>query len=335
MNVGCCRCAFTGETAMSTTGQYGFLDNKNLIGIWDQMYEPALNGVWATGISTPVNSSMETESYGWLGAAPSMEPMNGDDSNEEQLGKYAYFLRNIEYAKTLKIAEKDLRRDKLGQIEMRIGEMAEKAAEHWNLLVSKAISANGNGYDGAAFFSTAHPESGSNQSNALDSGQIAALDVVTPTAPTPLEAAQALNSVIGAFYTLVDDKGDPINGQAKKFKVMVGTTSLYSPFAQATSLLTFAQGAQNPVLGLKENNGVEISVELNPRLSAITNKFFVFRTDGRVRSFILQNEVDVTPAVSDRQNDEFIKFRRFLFSIYASRAVGYLRWQSAMQATLS
>ncbi|HVS71349.1 MAG TPA: hypothetical protein VHQ47_08860 [Phycisphaerae bacterium] len=52
------------------TGQYGFLDNKNLIGIWDQMYEPALNGVWATQIGTMVDSTMETESYGWLGAAP-------------------------------------------------------------------------------------------------------------------------------------------------------------------------------------------------------------------------------------------------------------------------
>jgi hypothetical protein len=45
--------------------------------------------------------------------------------------------------------------------------------------------------------------------------------------------------------------------------------------------------------------------------------------------------VDVSPAVSDRNNDEFIKFRRFLFSIYASRAVGFLRWQSALRCTFS
>jgi hypothetical protein len=107
-----------------------------------------------------------------------------------------------------------------------------------------------------------------NQSNALDSSQLAALDVVAPAAPTPLEAAQALNSVIGQFYEVVDDHGTPMNGQAKKFKILVGTSSLYSPFSQATSLLTFAQGAQNPVLGLKENNGVEVSVELIPQLKS-------------------------------------------------------------------
>lgn len=317
------------------TGQYGFLDNKNLIGIWDQMYEPALNGVWSTAIGTTVDSTMETESYGWLGAAPGLEELNSDSSKEEQLGKYQYYLRNVEYAKTLKIAEKDMRRDKIGQIEMRIGEMAEKAAEHWNVLAAATILANPTGYDGATLFSTTHAESGSNQINDLSSTQVTALDVTTPAAPTAVEAAAALNGVIGNFYTLQDDKGYPINGQAKDFTVLCGTTNIWAPMNYAVSATAFAGGQTNQLLGLKNNNGINIQVKLIPQLSTFTTGFYVFRNDSKVKALILQNEVPVSPAVSDRSNDEFIKFRRFLFSIYASRAVGTARWQSAAKATFS
>ena len=331
-------------------GQYGFLDNKNLIGIWDQMYETALGGVWATKIGNMVNSTMGVESYGWLGAAPMLEEMTDDSSNEEQFGRYQYFLKNREFSKTIKYKEIDLRRDKIGQLQERIGELTEKAAEHWNVLAAAALVAGqvSYGYDGVPFFSASHNEAAAvgfpNQTNLLTSSQVAALNVVSPTAPTPLEAAQALSGVIGYFYNLVDDKGTPMNGQARKFKVLCANTSLYQSFSQATTLLTFAQGAQNPLIGMQfGGEKLQVDVELIPQLNTTvsgnaydpTKTFTVTRQDGRIRSLILQNEVDVTPAVSTRDNDEFIKFRRFLFSIYASRAVGYLRWQSAMQCVFA
>ena len=336
---------------MATTGQYGFLDNKNLIGIWDQMYEPALNGLWSTKIGTIVNSDLEMQPYAWLGAAPGLEELTDDNANEEQFGRYTYALRNIEYAKALRIKQTDMRRDKLGQLQLRIGEMSERAAEHWNVLAANTLlrgsaanatlinQSTGICYDGLPFFSQAHNEAASagvaTQANLLDSTILTQLDIVNPAAPTPLEAAYALNAVVGQFYLLVDDKNYPINGQAKQFKILVGTASMFSAFSQATSLMTFAQGAQNPVLGLKINNGLDVSVELIPQLAPFTTGFFVLRTDGRVKSLVLQNEVDVTPMTSNEQNDEFIKFRRYIFSIYASRACGYLRWQSAMQATFN
>jgi len=316
------------------TAQYGLLDSRNLIGIWDQMYEPALNGVWATQIGSMVDSNMDTESYGWLGAAPGLEVMTADNPTEEQFKQYAYYLKNVEYAKALKIAEKDLRRDKLGQINLRIGEMTEKAAEHWNQLAAAAIVANPTGYDGVSLYSTAHPESGTNQSNDVAAGAIPALDVVSATAPTPVEAAAALNAVIGQFYTLTDDKGDPINGQAKDFTVLAGTPAIWSALQYAATATTFAGGQTNQLVGLQAN-GMKINVLLVPRLSSLTTSFLVFRNDSRVKALFLQNEVDVSPAVSDKTNDEYIKFRRFLFSIYASRAVGVARWQSTIRATFS
>jgi phage major head subunit gpT-like protein len=317
-------------------GQYGILDNKNLIDIWEQEYEPALNAQWSSEVGTKVDSTMETESYGWLGAAPSMELMTADQAVEEQFEKYLYFLKNQEYAKTLKIAEKDMRRDKLGMIQLRIGEMAEKAAEHWNTLTCSTLVANPLCFDGSNLFSSSHVAGGlPAQINDLTNSQIPALATVSSTAPTPLEAATALNAVLGSFYSFVDDKGDPANGQAKEFMVLCGTTNIWAPMNAACTMLTFAQGAQNPIIGALQGQGIKVKALLIPRLSSLTTQFIVMRTDGKVKALVLQEEVPVQPNTSSRDNDEFIKFRRFLFSVYTSRAVGVLRWQSAIRATLS
>lgn len=320
---------------MATTGQYGFLDNKNLLGIWQQQYEPALNGLWATQVGTVVPSTMETESYGWLGAPPQLQLLTSDIPNEEGMKSFPYFLRNQEYAVSLKIPEKDMRRDKVGQLALRIGEMSVQAAEHWNVLSAATLIANPACYDGQNLFATAHPIDGSNtQSNDLSASDYGALDVVTPTAPTPVEAASIMNTLIGHFYTLKTDKGYPTNGQAKSFTFLTGTSSIWSSFNYAANATTFAGGQTNQILGLK-SKGIDINVLLIPQLSSLTTKVIALRNDGPVKALFLQDEVPVTPAVTGRDNDEFVKFRRFLFSIYASRAVGAGRYTSAVRATLS
>ena len=315
-------------------GQYAALDNKNLIGLFDKAYEEQIGGAWATTVGMAMPSDMGTETYGWLGAAPSLEELRGD-MTEEQLANFSYVLKNVEYAKSLKIAEKDMRRDKLGQIQARIGDMASKAADHWDSLLSTLITANSSCYDGTPFFGTAHAESGTSQVNALTSAHVAALDVVTAAAPTADEAAKALVGVIGKFYEFVDDKGDPANGAARNFTVVVGTAELWSAFNHANSATQLSSGETNRVAGLKSSKGLNIEIVLNPRLRAHTTKFWVFRTDGVVKAFILQEEVAIDPQVTDKNSDEYKKFRRFLFNIYTSRAAGYGNWKSALQATFS
>lgn len=319
-------------------GQYALLDSNNLKGLFNSMYEAEIAGNWAPTIGNLITSDSASETYGWLGAAPSLDELTGD-MTEDQLSKFSYTLKNVEYAKAIKIAEKDLRRDKLGQIEMRIGEMAQKAQDHWNSLASTLII-NGNSsgytsYDGAKFFDTTHAESGTNQVNALTNSHVAALDITTATAPTATEAAAAVTGVLGKFYELTDDKGDPINGSAKDFVVMVGTAALWAPLNQAIYGQALGAGVGDRVQALTGRNGITIDLVLNPRLSAKTTQMYMFRRDSVVKPFILQEEVGVTPKVSTRDNDEYIKYNRFLFSVYTSRAAGYGRWQSAMMATFS
>jgi phage major head subunit gpT-like protein len=319
---------------MATAGTYSTLDNNNLIGLFDQMYEQQLNGLWAAKVGMVMPSDSLTETYGWLGGAPTLDELKGEGITEEGLKQFSYTLTNKEYAKALKFREVDMRRDKLGQIQARIGELADKAADHWNSLVATLITGNGLAYDGQNFFDTDHDESGTSQVNAVTASQIADLNIGTATAPTPDEAAKVIAGMIGYFYTYTDDKGSEINGNAKSFTFMVGTVNLWAPLMHAAKALMLTSGASNPVQGLLAD-GINIDVRLVPALSAGTTYVYAFRNDSRVKPFILQEEVAIDPQMTDANSDEYKKFRRFLFSIYTSRAAGYGRWQSAMRATLS
>jgi len=319
---------------MASTGTYGVLDNANLIGLYDQMYETALNASWASQLGMYMSSDSGSETYGWLGAAPTLTELKGEAKAEDGFAQYTYSLVNKEYARAIRIADKDLRRDKLGQIEARIGEMAQKAAEHWDSLVATLITANGNAYDAVAYFATTHAESGSNQVNAYTNSHITTLNVTTATAPTADELALVLPEAVGKFHLLTDDKGDAINGGARNFMLVCGSAKIFASASHAIQANNLTSGASNPVQGLR-SSGYSITPVLTPLLSSVTDAFYMFRTDSAVKPFILQEEVALTPAMSSTTSDEYIKYRRHLFSLYTSRAAGYGRWQSAAKLTLS
>jgi phage major head subunit gpT-like protein len=296
-----------------------------------------IDGSWAGMVGTIVPSDSATENYNWLGTSPQLSVWEGEALLQE-LPNYSATLTNIEYAAFLGIGKKDLDRDKTGQIRTRVAGLGRRAAKHWESLVSDLIIASetaagtdisGKAYDGQAFFDTDHSYTGSNyttnQSNDLSGG---VWDVTTATAPTATEAADCVVDAIGNIYSLKDDQGEPINGDARNFTIMVGTSALWAPFQKAVSLNNLASGADNPVAAL---GGLSINVVLNPRLSAKTTKVYVFRTDGDIKPFILQDEDPVTV----EEEDPGIKHKEIIVASKATRAAGFGMWQGAMVGTLS
>lgn len=323
---------------MATKGTYGFLDDKNLIALFDTHYEAALNRNFSAKLGMPMPSDRETENYGWLGAAPSLEELKGDNISLDGFNKFTYSLRNKEYAKGLLIKEKDRRRDRLGQIDTRINEFAAKTAEHWDSLVATLMlngaTSGNNSYDGVTFFSAVHAESGSSQVNALTSSHVPGLDTASATAPTATEMAAIIPEVVAKFQLLTDDKGDPMNGNARSFTILCGTSAIWAPTLHALKADQLISGASNAVKSVIAD-GYSFDVLLTPRLSSATSKFYVFRNDSVVKPFILQEEVALDPQMTDENSDQYKLYRRYVMSIYTSRAAGYGRWQSAMQCTLS
>lgn len=318
-------------------GQYSVLDSRDIIGSFYKKYTETVDGSWATQLATLINTNKESETYRWLGGAPPVREWLGP-RHEQALGRYTMSITNKKYEATLRIDVDDLRRDKTGQLQVRVAEMARKAAMHPEVLLSTLIingdtTTSGLCYDGQQFFDTDHSEGDSGtQTNDLTATEIPSANVSTATAPTASEMANILLECVGYQYGYKDDKGDNINGDARNFVVMVGTASLYSAAAQAIGLNALASGADNPLRAL---SGVTITPIFNPRLSALTSQIEFFRADGDVRPFIHQVEVPLTTQLIGAGSELEFEEDAHKFGVKVVRGVGYGMWQHAMEVTLS
>ena len=318
--------------------QYSALNSAQIIGSFYQRYETEFAGSWISEISTPIASDKLMETYKFLGGAPVPREWLGERA-QGTLGRYSHTVTNKKYESTLHIDLDDLRRDLTGQLMVRVGDMAARYALHREALASTIILGGDTttypAYDTQNFFDTDHDESGTNQVNDISSTEVSAANVTTTTAPTATEMANVLSGSIGYMLGYTDDKGEPVNGQARSWIAMVGTANLFSALNQAVILNVFAAGADNPLRGLLAS-GMTIRAIYNPRLSADTTIVNLFRTDATgYKPFINQVEFEPQTSVLGAGSDYEFTHDAHQFGVKAIYAIGTGAWQGAAQITLS
>lgn len=310
------------------------LSSRAIIGEYFRRLEQGATG-WANSLSNFFRSDQAGEDYHWLGMSPAMREWIGE-RQAKGLREAAYSIRNKAFESTLEISIDDLRRDKTGQIMVRIGEQVDRANAHWARLLSSLIIAGESAacYDGESFFDTDHSEGDSGtQSNDI-SVDISALPLPATSHgsdvnPAPEELMHAILEGAQKILGFVDDQGEPMNENARQFMVMV-PTSYWKAAITAVGAPNLANGATNIITTA---DGFGFQVQVNPRLTW-TTKFAVFRTDGNVKPFIRQEEVPVeVSAIAEGSELEFER-RVHRYGLYASGNVGYGFWQQACLVTL-
>jgi phage major head subunit gpT-like protein len=239
---------------------------------------------------------------------------------------------NKHYEATLEVLRSEQRRDKTGQVMVRIAELARRTNAHWASLLTTLIQ-NGEStacYDGQFFFDTDHSEGDSGtQDNDITS------NVGTTTAPTAAEAEAAVLAAAQQIISFKDNVGEPMNEDASSFLVMVPVPFM-APFASALNnpIIENATGTGSRTNTLTNLGGFSFQLAVNPRLTW-TTKFAVFRTDSSTKAFIRQTEEDVRmEAIAEGSEEEF-KNDRHLYGVSAWRNVGYGFWQDACLVTLT
>jgi phage major head subunit gpT-like protein len=305
------------------------LSSRAIIGEFYNTLEQNTGALWVPSTSMLVQSNQESETYKWLGMAPAMREWVG--------GRLAKGFRdngititNKTFEATLEVLLDELRRDKTGQVMVRVRELAERTNAHWAKLLSTLIIAGESAtcYDGQYFFDTDHAEGDSGtQSNDIS------YNAGTTTAPTASEMESAILENVQKLLSFKDDQGEPMNEEARSFLVMVPV-----PFMAAA-----AAALKNPVItdsvGSRTNTitslgGFSFELAVNPRLTW-TEKFAVFRTDGQTKAFIRQEEEGVTvSAIAEGSELEFKENKHF-YGVKAIRNVGYGYWQHACLTTLT
>jgi len=279
---------------------------------------------WVNDLSFKVNSNQASEQYAWLGMAPAMREWLGGRKAAD-LREFSYSLANKEHEATLEVTVPELRRDKSGQLNVRIGELADRVMSYPAKLLSTLIEAaeSTTCYDGQYFFDTDHSEGSSGtQDNDItyDGSNTLSVD----------EMRAAIINSVKQILGFKDDRGEPMNENARNFAVMVPLT-YWQQAIEAVSLPTVAAGGANVIPNLP---GFNIRVIPNVRLSW-TTKMATFRTDGRVKPFILQEEMPMSiKAVAEGSELEFNE-NKHRYGVDWSGNVGYGYWQHACLTTFT
>lgn len=310
-------------------------DDKNIIGLFQSRYEQTFAGSWAGRLSLyNGDSDSAAEDYALFGGFPKMREWIG--SRQAQTAKgYPYQIRNKPYESTLVVPEKMLSRDKSGLLKAHIGNYASGVVvNHWEDLLINLLNTNGACYDGESYFDTDHPVNSTTQKNLVTASEIPILNVTDPTSPTPTEAASCVLSLVAWLMTLTDDKARYVNGNAKQFLIVVATVPLYSAVMQAITGNLLTGNVDNPLTGMKQG-GFKFDVIMVPALTSATQKIRVFREDGELKPFILQQEQDIQYTILGEGSDFYFENKAYKLGVDSSRGAGYGVYEQAVEGQLS
>lgn len=309
------------------------LSSRAIIGRYYQRLEQNPGLQWVGAVSNYFTSDQESETYKWLGQVPVMREWIGG-RNAKGFRENGITIENKHFEATLEVLVRELKRDKTGQVMVRVDELADRTNAHWAKLLSELIE-NAEStvcYDGQYFFDTDHAEGDSgSQSNKLS------IDISTlptevhgsVTVPSVEELQLSILQMIQQIYSLKDDQGEPLNENAREFLIMV-PTKMWNVAKAAMAAPVITHGQTNIVQVMDE---VRLSVTQNPRLSW-TDKLAVFRTDGAVKPLIRQEEEPVMlKAIAEGSELEFNEDKH-QYGVDTWRNVGYGFWQHACLAQL-
>ncbi len=303
------------------------LTSRAIIGEFYARLEASPGMEWINGISMLFQSDQAAEEYAWLGMSPLMREWVGG-RQAQGLTERSVTIRNKHFEGTLEVETKDLRRDKSGQILVRVRELADSANLHWAELLSTTILAAGATvcYDGQYFFDTDHSEGQSGtQSNSIqvDISTLAVATHGSTTLPSVPEMQMSILAGIQQILGFKDDRGRPMNEMARKFIVMV-PTALWHVAEAAVNNPVLVSGETNLLANLRGR--IEIAIAVNPRLTW-TDKFAIFRADGNVKPLIRQEETKLQMAAVAEGSELEFKEKKHWYGVDTWRNTGLGYWQ--------
>lgn len=301
------------------------LTSRAVVGRFYRRLEEYARTAWWTRLAMHFSSNQEAETYRWLGMVPQVREWRGG-RRVKPLRSQGVTIVNKTWEATVRVDADEQRRDKTGQIMVRVNELARRVATHPNKLLTTLVLGGDAAacYDGRSFFAADHAEGDSGtQSNAITH------DAATPTAPTETEMREAIVQGIAQLLSLRDDQGEPINETAREFMVMVPM-----PFLASTLVALSGQTVAATSNPLAAGEPFRVTWVANPRLPW-TDKFALFRADGSTRPFIFQEELPVQIQVLAEGSELEVNENQHQYGVKAIHEAGYGFWQDACQVTFT
>lgn len=310
------------------------LSSRSIMGMYFARLEQNTGLNWIGDVSNLFGSDQASETYNFLGQSPVMREWIGGRQAKGFSGQGVTII-NKHYEATIEVAKKDARRDKTGQLMARMSDFADRGQTHWASLLSTLLM-NGPStacYDGQYFFDTDHSEGDSgSQSNdiSVDISTLPASVHGTVTAPSKEEMQQSILAGITQIVGFKDDRGEPMNEDARAFTVVV-PLALYPVAVAAVTPMVNASLGQD----MNPNMLADFSIKVVPLVRLTwTDSFAVFRTDSPIKAFIRQTEQEIELKAKAEGSEFEFDNDAWQFGIDAWRGVGYGYWQRACYVTM-
>jgi len=255
------------------------LSSRAVIGEYYRVIEETMAASWVTSVVNTFRSDQRTETYPFLQDIPALSEWIGPrrmmTPTEDSVA-----ITNKKYETGITFSNDELARDKTDQTLIRIADLGARVGQFPEKLISDLLVANGNAYDGIAYFGNHNRAKSPQINNAV---QIAA---ATGTTPTVAEMVNAIQTAMQRIQGAVDSEGEPCNASGRRFLLMV-PNELW-PVAVAAINDQFVGGSVSNSLQSMLQRGYVIEAVPNVRVAAPF--CYLFRTDARIRAGILQEE---------------------------------------------
>lgn len=269
-------------------------------------------------LATIVPSSASSETYAWFGDVPQMEEFK-DQVKYSGLTDTTYAIVNKEFASGLKVKRTEIEDDQIGIILTRVRQLAQRAQKFplkllFDLLANGESATLGLGYDGVAFFSSAHPARGqaAAQDNLLDGTGVSVSALKTD-----------IGTSIQTLKTFVDEANEPYHEMLDpKELVIVCGPELEQPMREALNAA---------IIGNTSNllSGQVGELIVNQRYSQ-TNDWDLLYTGDAVKPFIFQ-EREALSFTEDLTGEDAFERLIYKFRAYMRGNVGYGMYQNAVR----
>jgi len=187
------------------------LSSRAIIGMFYELLEQNVGSNWIDAVSNLFDSDQAKETYPWIGMVPTLREWIGGRHAKGFISADLE-IENLHFEATLEVLVTELRRDKTGQLRIRLGELADRTNAHWARLLS-VLLLNGESqtcYDGQYFFDIDHEEGQSGKQSNKITTKLSELGVTnpgTPARPSVEVFQQAVAQSITQLTSLTDEPG--------------------------------------------------------------------------------------------------------------------------------
>ncbi len=274
-------------------------------------------------LATRIPSTSDSETYRWLGTVPQIREW-GTGRVTQGLRTETYSVENLKYEATIEVDRDEIADDQTGQIRLRVGELAARAATHKDFLIGQLLingaTSGFNSYDAVTFFNDAHVSGSSgSQDNDLT------FTAVSTSDPTVVEFKGALKQAISQMLAFKDDQGQPMMISASELVCVVPPTMFFT-----------ALEAINASMISSTSNVLEGAARVIafPWLTTATT-WYLLKSDGVIRPFIFQDREPIEFNALAEGSEEAFKREKFLYGVRARYRLTYGYWQFAVRTVFT